>query len=289
MSKINQYVSEYGLLGLAEIVSNKCFGFPKIIVAYPPKLGQAVRLRLHTSDTMVFGNVFMDEEYSFGLPSSAKVIADAGAYIGLTPIFYAKMFPKARIFAIEPEQSNFELMLKNIRSYPNITPIHAALWGSEGYISIADPLAGAFGNWGFTVNSNPGDVRAITIRSLMRDFGIDHIDLLKIDIEGSEKEVFKACDWQDRLDYIAIELHDRFNPGCSEVVNRALQGFSQTRPQPAISPSIVNGSITQFSGNSAVGNAVPWKSTRAGLAPCAWKSRNRSEISNFSAAPATTR
>jgi FkbM family methyltransferase len=228
MSKINKYISEYGLLGLAGIVSNKCCGFPKVMTAYPPKLGHAVRLRLHTSDTMVFGNVFMDEEYSLGLPSSADTIVDAGAYVGLTPIFYAKTFPKARIFAIEAQRSNFELMLKNVRPYANIIPIHAALWSSEGYVSIGDPLPGAFGDWGFRVSSRPGEVRAITIKSLMRDFGIDHIDLLKIDIEGAEREVFRACDWQDRLDSIVIELHDRFEPGCSEAVNRALKGFSQT-------------------------------------------------------------
>jgi len=228
VSKISKYISEYGWLGLAEIITNKCCGFPKIMTARSPKLSHAVRLRLHTSDTMVFGNVFIDEEYRFGLPSSANVIVDAGANIGLTPIFYAQTFPKARIFAIEAERSNFELMLRNIRPYPNITPIHAALWSSEGYISIADPLPGAFGNWGFTVSSRPGDVRAITIRSLLRDFGVDRIDLLKIDIEGSEQEVFEICDWQDLLDSIVIELHDRFKPGCSHVVNRALQGFSRT-------------------------------------------------------------
>ena len=72
-------MDDFGMLGLAEIVSNKCCGFPKTMIAYPPKLDHAVRLRLHTSDTMVFGNVFMDEEYSFGLASSANVIVDAGA------------------------------------------------------------------------------------------------------------------------------------------------------------------------------------------------------------------
>ena len=228
MSKVSRYISEYGLLGLTEIVSNRCCGFPKIMLAYPPKLGHAVRLRLHTSDTMVFGNVFVDEEYSFGLPSSAKVIVDVGAYIGLTSIFYAKKFPKARIFAIEPERSNFELMLKNLRPYPNVTPIHSALWSSESYVSIGAPLPGALDNWGFTVSNKPGDVRAITISSLMQNFSIEHIDLLKIDIEGAEKEVFEVCDWKDRVGSIVIELHDRFTPGCSDIVNRALQGFSRT-------------------------------------------------------------
>ena len=109
MSRINKYLTDYGLLGLAEIVSNKCCGFPKVMVAYPPKLGHAVRLRLNTSDRVVFRWVIIDEEYSFGLPSSANVIVDAGGYVGLTPIFYAKTFPKARIFTIEAERSNFEL------------------------------------------------------------------------------------------------------------------------------------------------------------------------------------
>jgi len=228
MSKVSRYVSEYGVLGLAEIVSNKCCGFPRTMIAYPPKLGHAVRLRLHTSDTMVFGGVFMDEEYRFGLPSYADVIVDAGAYIGFTSIFYAQKFPRARIFAIEPERSNFELMRKNVRPYPNIFPIHAALWSRRSHVSVGAPLPRAFGNWGFTVSGKPGPVSAITIPSLMQNFGIEHIDLLKIDIEGSEKEVFEGCDWQDRVGSIVIELHDRFKPGCSEVVNRALQGFSRT-------------------------------------------------------------
>jgi FkbM family methyltransferase len=228
MSKIKKYRDDYGLLGLAEIMINKCCGFPKIMTAYPPKLGHAIRLRLHTSDTMLFGGIIVDEEYRFGLPSTAKVIVDAGANVGLTPIFYARKFPEARIFAIEAERSNFDLMVKNVRPYPNITPIHAALWGSEGYVSMADPVPGVSDNWNFTVSNKPGDVRAITIRSLMRDFGIDHIDLLKIDIEGSEKEVFEVCDWQDRLNSVVIELHELSRPGCSVVVNRALQGFSQT-------------------------------------------------------------
>jgi hypothetical protein len=47
------------------------------------------------------------------------------------------------------------------------------------------------------------------------------------------------------------------------------------------------GSIAQFMGKRAVENAAPWKSPKAGLSHCAWKSRNRSEISTFSTAPAT--
>ena len=73
-----------------------------------------------------------------------------------------------------------------------------------------------------------GDIPSITILSLMRDCRIDYIDLLKLDIEGSEREVFEVCDWQERVDSVVVELHDRFVPGCSEAVDQALPGFCKT-------------------------------------------------------------
>jgi len=53
------------------------------------------------------------------------------------------------------------------------------------------------------------------------------VDLLKIDIEGAEKEVFEGCDWMDDIRCLMIELHDRFKPGSSETVNLAAQRFSK--------------------------------------------------------------
>ncbi|MEZ6091277.1 MAG: hypothetical protein R3C05_25325 [Pirellulaceae bacterium] len=44
---------------------------------------------------------------------------------------FAMRFPSARILAIEPEDANFELLLKNVERYPNITPIQAALWNRD--------------------------------------------------------------------------------------------------------------------------------------------------------------
>ena len=53
-------------------------------------------------------------------------------------------------------------------------------------------------------------VAAITRDRLMRDQGIDHIDILKVDIEGAEKEVFADTSaWIDRVGSIIVELHER--------------------------------------------------------------------------------
>ena len=43
--------------------------------------------------------------------------------------------------------------------------------------------------------------------------------VLKIDIEGAEKEVFlNSSSWIDKVDTIIVEPHDRFCPGCTEVL-----------------------------------------------------------------------
>lgn len=80
--------------------------------------------------------------------------------------------------------------------------------------------------WGFQVRQPDGDsheaqdlltkeqVDALTVDDLFREYAIDRIDLLKLDIEGSEAEVFASSSgWIDRVDAICLELHDRFRPG----------------------------------------------------------------------------
>jgi hypothetical protein len=47
--------------------------------------------------------------------------------------------------------------------------------------------------------------------------GVEHIDILKLDIEGAERELFNlgAEAWLGAVGQIIIELHDRFVPGCA--------------------------------------------------------------------------
>ena len=64
----------------------------------------------------------------------------------------------------------------------------------------------------------------------MAEFDIKHIDLLKVDIEGAEKEVFaSSAYWMSRVGAIAIELHDRFKTGCQESVDAATKEFELRR------------------------------------------------------------
>jgi Methyltransferase FkbM domain len=71
-------------------------------------------------------------------------------------------------------------------------------------------------------------VRGITISTLLREQGLSRIDLLKVDIEGAERELFEGDrGWLAVTRTVLIELHDRTKPGCEEAFLRAarLHGF----------------------------------------------------------------
>jgi len=176
----------------------------------------------------------VDLQYEWECPNYPETIVDAGANIGLTSILYATRYPRARILAIEPECSNFEMLRKNTESYSNITAVHAALWKEDCHLQIVDPGGDLWGFWGFRMEQrnelqelhHRGFARGVTLAHLMDEYSIDYIDLLKIDIEGAEKEVFESsASWIERVGAIVVELHDRFKPGCSDAVGAATGGF----------------------------------------------------------------
>ena len=197
-----------------------------------PNVRYPVRVRLTTTDVSVLHHVFVDREYDCELAITPKTIIDAGANIGLTSIFYSNKYPEAKIVAVEPELSNFQLLSKNVSSYPQITAIRAALWSHDTTLNVVDR---GFGNQGFetTAQGNGGNLSlrcqapGIAIGDLMRKCNLDWIDLLKIDIEGAEKEVFESPEpWITQVGCIAVELHDRFKAGCSRAFYRATNDFS---------------------------------------------------------------
>jgi len=225
-----RYYSTYGLWGVLTICAHRLFGRPKEITAHPPGIRHPVRIRIRTSDTITYEQALLGGEYAFDLPFHPKTIVDAGANIGMASIYFTHRYPEAKVIALEPEASNFALLTRNVRPYPAIIPVRAALWNRDGEISISepDPATGAFGKWAFVTHEGPGvKVRAVTIRTLMKETQMRSVDLLKIDIEGAEKEVFEGCDWMDDIGCLMIELHDRFKPGCSQAVESVAQGFSK--------------------------------------------------------------
>ena len=142
----------------------------------------------------------------------------------MASILFALKYPTARIIAIEPEPSNFAALVRNTTPYKIITPIQAALWREDGEVTLGPSTAHPKGAFQIVDNGRQR-VRAITMDTVMREAGIDSIDLLKMDIEGAEIEVFESCPWIKKVQVLAIELHDRVRPG-AVLLSRAPPGSS---------------------------------------------------------------
>jgi FkbM family methyltransferase len=221
----------FGYHGLRLVAKSRLLDRRCVVTVQTEQLSQPVHLRLRTTDISVYEEVILNAEYELPFATPPRVIVDAGANIGLTSVYFANRYPDATVIAIEPEPSNFELLRSNAAHYPNIVPLKAALWNTATRLSLFD--AGT-GNWGFQTRQaedsagSSASVEAITVSSLMQTYSLDRIDLLKIDIEGAEKEVFEDCDeWIDKVGVLMVELHDRFKPGCADSVRAATGRFAR--------------------------------------------------------------
>lgn len=182
-------------------------------------------IRKNTTDNNIFKDIFIKKELKLPIKIKPKLIIDGGAYTGLSTLYFASQYPEAQIYAIEPENSNFTLLEKHINKYKNIHGIKAALWSQDTFLKIRDRQTG---HWGFYVqeveeNDNP-DTKAITIDTILKISGLEKIDILKLDIECAEKELFSKNyqPWLNKVEIIIIELHDFLEPGCNKAFYSAI-------------------------------------------------------------------
>ena len=222
----------FGLYGGFHSVLAHWKGTAVLMKVAGPGVTQPIFLRVPSSDVQTYGQVFRNLEYGFSVEPPPETIVDAGANVGLASIYFAAKYPQARIIAIEPESSNYELLKKNVAPYRNIQTLNAALWNENALIDLIDPGVGHFGfitaqGAPAASSSNLGKVRAITMDRVIDDYGLDKIDILKIDIEGSEKEVFAdTSDWIKKVDSVVIELHEYLKSGCEQSFYKGTCGLA---------------------------------------------------------------
>ena len=124
---------------------------------------------------------------------------------GLRGHFLSAGYPAARIYSIEADPENFSLLEKNTASEPRIRPIHACVVGARQATVTFSNEGPA---WGRRRTAGSGTaVPGLTLDELLARFAISRIDLLKLDIEGGEREVLARGHYLDVVDHIVAELH----------------------------------------------------------------------------------
>ena len=186
--------------------------------------------RPDTIDENVIQNVFQNEEYLLPIEDfQPKLILDCGGNIGCSALYFSSIYPDAQIYTVEPEKNNFKLLTFNTCMYDNIHAINSELWDKETFVKVQEDNSKDAGL--IMVETTEDDDAAInttTISKILKDSGLEEIDILKVDIAGAEKEVFSAPDvdeWLSKVNIIIIKLNDGVKRDCSYEFFKAVSKY----------------------------------------------------------------
>lgn len=162
-------------------------------------------------DCIVNKQINTDKIYDFFFKDKKNLtVIDAGANVGMFSIHCSPV--SKVVYAIEPTPSHFKMLKKITEKFNNIVPINCALWKENNSLNFYE-----IGN-NSTANSavlSGGANKVITVegktlKKIVDENNISHIDLLKIDIEGAEFEILSEefleyC--SNIVDNMFIEVH----------------------------------------------------------------------------------
>ena len=189
--------------------------------------GDKCLIRSGSPDVIVFEQIFLFGDYDIDFNVEPDIIVDAGAHIGLSSLYFLTRYPNANLICIEPNIDNFNLLKNNLGDYQNTTLLNRALWYKSGEVYFSHLNAV---NWAHRIcdEQSSNAVQAVDVEELLNQHDLHHISILKIDIEGAEKELFENNPkWINRVDYMVIEMHDHIRMGSSQAVEKAVSDDMQ--------------------------------------------------------------
>jgi FkbM family methyltransferase len=150
--------------------------------------------------------IFKSHLYDFSTDTDNPVIIDCGAHIGLASIYFAEKYPKGKIYAYEADPAIGKMLNVNIKSLglKNVETCAHAVWIDDNGVLFKNTNDDS----GFINNfrhKNCVRIPSVRLKDILEN---KKIDLLKLDIEGSEYEVIADCDnVLNNVKNIIVEVH----------------------------------------------------------------------------------
>jgi FkbM family methyltransferase len=169
--------------------------------------------------------IFVDGCYDAPLEAPGTIV-DGGANTGMATLYFAIRWPGARILAFEPSSSGYALLVANVRANGVNAGLHQVALGQEDgtaelFLDTTRPAATMNSLWQAQLASGVSE----TVRVVrLSDYLAGPVDLLKLDVEGSETMVMEELAQAGTLDqvrHVVLEHHAR--------VDRDLAGLARIR------------------------------------------------------------
>jgi FkbM family methyltransferase len=145
------------------------------------------------------------------LPDRPPVVADVGANIGISTLYFALRFAGAKIWAFEPSRVPFHCLRQNTASFPNVTPVNVGLFSADRRVTLHHGRSCVTDSV-MRHHHSTGSTETVELRRaselLAEHLGDSYISILKVDTEGCELPILRdLAGWYDRIDCLYYEYH----------------------------------------------------------------------------------
>ena len=168
-------------------------------------------VRMRKSDIFTVAEVFHERQYELlsRVPGHPCII-DAGANVGLATAWFLGRYPGAQVHCFEPDPANAALLSRNVGGAAGVVVHQAAVSKNAGEMQLHLSAVSAMHS---LKDSSPGGrtvtVKVISLGDYLREQRIPKVDVLKLDVEGSELDVLEGLG--DRLADVSVivgECHE---------------------------------------------------------------------------------
>ena len=161
-----------------------------------------------------WNEIVIREGLRFRCPHESPRVLDCGANIGLASLYFKRLYPLAIITAYEPDPFLASYLRRNLEANgaSDVGIVEAAVWTSNGLVDFHCEGTDSGGISSTVPQDLEGTVRQLPAVRLRDALEHQHIDFLKLDIEGAEAAVLKDCmDVLQNVSAMVLEVHE-FNP-----------------------------------------------------------------------------
>jgi FkbM family methyltransferase len=151
-------------------------------------------VRLRKADIFTLAEVLRERQYELRSKVPARpMIIDAGANIGLATVWFLGNYPGARVHCFEPDPSNAALLERNVGSSEGVVVQRAAVGREDGELLLhISPISAMHSLKESASGGRTVPVRVHALAGYMRAHAIRTVDVLKLDVEGSELDVLEG-------------------------------------------------------------------------------------------------